>query len=453
MTAWKWLGIATVVPLICLASLSPVVSPAWASPTTGEIEQLKSFVEQNPNSVREQYKLGALYFLSKRFDEAIDVWSRILANAKALGLQTTSKVKVAKGLALANFKVQRVDKAYKYIRWVYRHTPDDPKVVKAYEVIKAAWDSAHPGGVGPTPIASPSPGADPKPIASVAPVKPVVTREQAKKAFQDGEQLYTEGCIAIEQVNPDADKKFSQVIDLMQTAVDGDYNTAKARFCLGSAYLFRNKDESDDLPKAKTNLEESLKLDLDKKTLFNLAQVYGLLDDKDKEIENYEKALDLDQKWAECHFRLALAYDKSKRQDAARKTFEHAKAAIREKSEYKKKFQEVLKNSDVAKQIASIVSEIIEKSENDQLTDAETEKYAQKFQQMLGEKNLTTNDLKDPKKREELMNNPDVRGLMSGENADKFKKMLNSENGKKIQDRFLKKMDGQNGGDSGSSGN
>jgi len=444
MNAWKWLGVATLV----LATLSP----AAATPTAGEIDSLKSFVEQNPNSVREQYKLGALYFLSKRFDEAIDVWSRILAN-KSLGLAIPSKVKVAKGLALANFKVQRVDKAYKYIRWVYRHTPDDPKVLKAYTVIKAAFDREHGKVDTTTPISTPAATAIPTvPVLAIKEQKPKPTRDQAKKAFQEGEQAYTEGCIAIEQVNPDYEKKFTYVIEQMQIAVDGDYNAAKAHFCLGSAYLFRNKEDTDDLKKAKENLEESLKLDLDKKTLFNLAQVYGLLDEKDKEIEYYEKALDLDQKWAECHFRLALAYDKSKRPDAARKTFEHAKAAIREKSEYKKKFQEVLKNSDVAKQIASIVSEIIEKSENDQLTDAETEKYAQKFQQMLGEKNLTTNDLKDKNKLNELMNSDQGKALLGGQDAEKIKKMLNSPGAQKVQERIMKKLN-DSGGEQQGSGN
>lgn len=435
MKAWKWIGIATVVPLLTAGAMSPVA----ASPTTGEIEQLKSFVEQNPNSAREQYKLGALYFLSKRFDESIDVWSRILAN-KSLGLTIPSKSKVAKGLALANFKVSRVDKAFKYIRWVYRHNPDDPKVQRAYTVIKKSYDAQYGGPRTPTVTPSVPPVLA---SASVAPPKPKPTREQSKKGFTEGEQLYQEGRIAIEQVNPDYEKKFSGVIGHMQVAVDGDYNMAKATFYLGSAYLYRNKEDTEDLKLAKDLLEQSLKLDVDKNTLFNLAQVYGLLDDKDKEIENYEKALDLDQKWAECHFRLALAYDKSKRTDAARKTFEHAKAAIREKSEYKKKFQEVLKNSDVAKQIASIVSEIIEKSENDQLTDAETEKYAQKFQQMLGEKNLTPADLKDKGKLKELMNDPDAKGLISGDNADKLKKFLKSEGGKKIADKIKSQIGDQ----------
>lgn len=441
----KWIGVATLVPLLTLAAVHPVA----ASPTTGEIEQLKSFVEQNPNSLREQYKLGALYFLSKRFDEAIDIWSKILAN-KSLGLKADSKVKIAKGLALAHFKIQKVDKAFKYIRWVYRHNPDDPKVSKAYTVIKKAYDDQY--GQNKIPVQAvlavtdkPPADAPPSPASAAPPPKPKPSRDVAKKNFIEGEQLYQEGRIAIEQVNPDYEKKFGQVIEHMQVAVDGEYNLARAQFYLGSAYLFRNKEDSDDLKLGKEHLEESLKADTDKWTLFNLAQVYGLLDDKDKEIENYEKALDLDQKWAECHFRLALAYDKSKRQDAARKTFEHAKAAIREKSEYKKKFQEVLKNSDVAKQIASIVSEIIEKSENDQLTDAETEKYAQKFQQMLGEKNLTTNDLKDKGKLKDLMNSDDAKKMMSGEDGEKFKKFLSSGAGKKLQERVLNKVKEQQG--------
>lgn len=448
MNRWKWIGLATLIPMLCIVGMGPV----YASVTTGEIEQLKTYLESNPTAVREAYKLGALYFLSKRFDEAIDVWSRILAN-KSLGLAIPSKVKVAKGLALANFKVARYDKAYKFIRWVYKNSPDDPKVKKAYDVIKRAYDNSLSGAVV-APPASPTPPPDSAgvvktpPSASAAPALPPVSREEAKKAFAEGEQAFQEGRIFMEQVNPEADKRFVEVIKQMEIAKRGDYNMPRALFFLGSAHLFKYDDNAEDLDKARSNLEESLKLDLDKTTLFNLAQVYGLKLEKDKEIEHYERALELDSKWAECHFRLALAYDKSARPDAARKTFEHAKAAIRERSEYKKKFQEVLKNSDVAKQIASIVSEIIEKSENDQLTDAETEKYAQKFQQMLGEKNLTTNDLKDKNKMKELLQSEDAKKYLGdkGISDDKLDKLMNSPGAKKLLDRGLKKIEEKNGG-------
>ena len=128
--------------------------------------------------------------------------------------------------------------------------------------------------------------------------------------------------------------------------------------------------------------------------------------------------------------------------------YENAKAAIREKSDYKKKFQEVLKNSDVAKSIAGIVSEIIEKSENDQLTDAETEKYAKRFQDMLGEKNLGPDTLKDKDKMRELLNSDKAKDFLNGEQGEKIKRMLDTPGGKKTMERILKKAgQGSEGGE------
>jgi Ca-activated chloride channel family protein len=88
---------------------------------------------------------------------------------------------------------------------------------------------------------------------------------------------------------------------------------------------------------------------------------------------------------AEYHFQLALAWDRSGRPDAARKAFKHVREAVRLDPAYKRRFQESFKESEVYRRIQSIPSEIIEKSENDQLTDAETQKYAEKFRQMLGQ--------------------------------------------------------------------
>jgi tetratricopeptide (TPR) repeat protein len=411
------------------AMLAQTASPARASTSTGEIEKLQRITMENPGRIKDLYKLGVLYFLNRRFDDAIEAWTRILANRTA-GLSTSSKVKVAKNLALANYKLTRLPQAFKYIKWAFRHQPEDPKISRAYDVIRKAyeaWIKAPPPDRRGTDIKTPpspaSPSAPPPPDAATA-----------KKAFEKGEQSFKEGEIAVDAGTPDSDyeKKFTQSIREMQVAVNGKHNLPKALYFLGSAHMLRQADETDDLQKAKEYLERSLKEDTDIKTLYNLGRLYGLLDDKEKEIKHYEAALEMNPKWADCHFRLALAYDKSKRPDAARKTFEHAKAAIREKSDYKKKFQEVLKNSDVAKQIAGIVSEIIEKSENDQLTDDETEKYAQRFQQMLGERRIDPADLRDRGKMQELLNRDDVKGI-AGNNADKIKDLLNNP---KIQERL-----------------
>jgi tetratricopeptide (TPR) repeat protein len=330
---------------------------------------------------------------------------------------------------------------------VYRQLPEDPKVKRAYDIIKKAYDALSKGGGlsggGNPPVAF----FKTKPV--VKPKQPTVSKAQATKAFDAGQQFYTEGKIALEQAQTNYEEKFTQAIKEMDTAVQGEYNLPKAYYFLGSAHLYRGDDGSDYVHKAQEFLEKSLKLDTDANTFFDLAQVYGLMGNQDKEIEYYEKALELKSRWAECHFRLALAYDKSQRPDAPRKTFENAKAAIREKAEYKKKFQEVLKNSDVAKKIAGIVSEIIEKSENDQLTDAETEKYAKKFQDMLGEKNITAETLKDKDKVRELLNSDRARDIIPGDQIDRIKRGLDDP---KQQNRYHKTLNRFLGGKGGAGG-
>jgi tetratricopeptide (TPR) repeat protein len=431
-----------------LVASTVVAASAVNAPSPGEIEQLQIYVQQNPDAVKETYKLGALYFLSKRFEEASDTWRKILAN-RNVPLSGSAKVKVAKGMALANYKLGKIPLSYKYIKYVYRQLPEDTKVKRAYDIIKRAYDALFlkPGSTQEIITVI-------KPVATPVP-KPKVSKIVASRAFESGQQYYTEGKIALEQAQTNYEDKFSQAIKEMETAVMGDYNPPKAYYFLGSAHLYRGDDRSDYVHKAQEYLEKSLKLDTDANTYFDLAQVYGLLGDQNKEIEYYEKALELKSRWAECHFRLALAYDKSQRPDAPRKTFENAKAAIREKAEYKKKFQEVLKNSDVAKKIAGIVSEIIEKSENDQLTDAETEKYAKKFQDMLGEKNITAETLKDKDKVRELLNSDRARDIIPGDQIDRIKRGLDDPKQQnryqKTLNRFLGKA-GQGGGGGGEAG-
>jgi len=432
---------------------SAVVAASTVVPTPGEIEQLQTYVQQNPDAVKETYKLGALYFLTKRFEEACDTWRKILSN-RNVPLSGSAKVKVAKGMALANYKLGKVKHAYNYIKYVHNQLPEDAKVKRAYDIIKRAFDAL----TLKTPVNTP-----PTPPVGAMQVHPIVkkltvSKATATKAFDQGQQYYTEGKIALEQAQTNYEDKFSQAIKEMDIAVQGEYNLPKAYYFLGSAHLYRGDDGSDYVRKAQEFLEKSLKLDADANTYFDLAQVYGLMGSQDKEIEYYEKALELKSRWAECHFRLALAYDKSARPDAPRKTFENAKAAIREKAEYKKKFQEVLKNSDVAKKIAGIVSEIIEKSENDQLTDAETEKYAKKFQDMLGEKNITAETLKDKDKVRELLNSDRARDIIPGDQIDRIKRGLDDPKQQnkyqKTLNRFLGKAGGAGGagGDAGGGG-
>jgi thioredoxin-like negative regulator of GroEL len=92
-----------------------VVAASTVAPSPGEIEQLQIYVQQNPDAVKETYKLGALYFLTKRFEEASDTWRKILSN-RNVPLSGSAKVKVAKGMALANYKLGKIPLSYKYIK-------------------------------------------------------------------------------------------------------------------------------------------------------------------------------------------------------------------------------------------------------------------------------------------------------------------------------------------------
>ncbi|MBI4862035.1 MAG: protein kinase [Candidatus Riflebacteria bacterium] len=235
--------------------------------------------------------------------------------------------------------------------------------------------------------------------ATVTPAPPVPADPTVARA----KALVDEGIRALERADPSFERKLTDAIAFIEKALAAGSQGALIFRLHGRARLYRDRDESDDRSVARASLERSLKLEESAETLFLLGQVHGLEERRDLEIEFYERSLRLEPNRADIHFRLAMAYDRSRRPDAPRKTFEHAKAAIRLDHAYKARFQEVLKNSDVAKQIARIVAEIIQQSENDTLTDEETRRYAEKFQEMLGDKSITPGQLKDKRKLEELL--------------------------------------------------
>lgn len=416
---------------------------AMVAPSPAELEAAKSAAAANPSDAKAHYKLGILYFASKDFANAVATWHGLLRNRQS-GLALASKLKLMKAMAIASLKMGDLKAALRYISIVHARSPGDPKVDKAYTVIKAKYDEVFgtPVPVAPAPVTATPAG--PAPVASVAPPKPKPTAKEAQKAFEDGEQSYEQGKIEMDTGNETYVQQFSSAINRFDIAVAGSHRVPKALFYIGAARMYRNDDAQKDLEKALTALTESQKQEPDPNTMFELGKLYDMMGDREKEIECLEKALEGNPNWAECHFLLALAYDKSSRKDAPRKTFEHAKNAIRLKEEYKQRFQEVLKNSEVAKQIAGIVSEIIEKTENDELTDEETEKYARKFFDMLGDKNVNADTFKDKNKFRELMQSDKARDFLNNtEQGQKINKMLNSSNGQRLLEKVKKKVENQ----------
>lgn len=390
--------------------LVKVLVPVWMLAAAALPNQVES--------VRERYRQGVDHAMAKRWDEAIEAWHGILVN-KQIRLAMVAKVKLARSIAVAHHQAGRIDKAVLWIETAYKRAPDDPKVIRARAVILAA--KARQAAKPPPP-----------PPPTAAPIR-LPSAEDVKIAFTRGEEDFKEAAALVEAAadGPGIEKALGSAIERLGVAIQGDYRKAKALFYLGSAHFLRNDEEKKDLEAARKHLEASLALDRDTATLVNLGMTCGLQLDTEKQIEYLEEALANEPNSGETHFRVAMAYDKSGRKDAARKTFEHAKAAIRISSEYKKKFQGALKNSVVAAQIAAMVDEIIKESEAETLTDERTAKWAEKIQELLG----------PDTKIEDIRAKIQKQGLKGFMASPEGKKLAASEEGKQVlqavQDRKL----------------
>ena len=333
-----------------------------------------------PEAVKLKYRQGAQAFSEGRFAEAVEAWHQIFTDRQN-GLPVASRVKLARMIAIGHFKQGNLGDAHNWIERAYKRMPEDLRIKNARAVINAAWDELQRTVLHPSPPASPSPSPPATPGEAPPP-----TAAEARRAFDAGEQLHREGVALIDTASDasEPDAKFSAAIPKLEVAIRGAYRKERALFLCGSSHLLRNAD-AEDLKAARAQFEEAMKLGgEDRETLVKLSQTCSLQDDIPGAIANLEKALAMDKDCAECHFLLALAYDKSGRDDAPRKTFEHAKAAIGLKSSYKARFQNVLRNSVVAKMIADLVIKIVNDSEGDVLDDKKIDDYAKKFQDMMG---------------------------------------------------------------------
>jgi len=435
--------------LIAVLLTQSFVCSAAALSVADQIPQWERYVQAHPTEVRAKFKLGSLYFFNKQFNEAVEEWRSVLFKP-SIRLNTKSQVKLARVISIAYFKLGNLSSSWKYIRWAYKQNPKDPAVRKvAVSVKRAILASQRKSPVATSRSATDAASGDtgggvqgdaPTPPVASPVGPPVPTEAEAKAAYDHGKELFDEGRLLLGQDDVQYEKSLLSAIEQFKIAIRAKYKEPRTQYYIGSAYLFLASDEY--MSKAQEHLELSLNLEKDDETHFHLGKVYGLTAQKDKEIAMYEEAVLLNPDNAEYHFNLALAYDKSPREDALRKTFEHAKAAIRLKSEYKRRFQEVLKNSEVARKIAGIVRDIIEKTENDELTDEETEKYAKKIQDMLGEKidPAEFNNGGGRDKIKDLVNNNDKAKEFLESQGTSVDEMLDDPKNKKMRDKLQRRL-------------
>ena len=375
--------------LVTVALLIALTQPARAlAVDSAEVTALRDTVRANPQAIKEAYRLGILLARDGRYDEAIAAWRQLLKdNGATLGFN--AQLRLTYAIGATHYKAGRFKRAVAVLKRCREMAPKSAKIAQTLATAETALKEAtQDDGLtppSPTPSPTPSPGPSPGPVGSPSPVaspSPKPCPDGGKAAFQEGDAALTQALTLIEQAQDD-ELVLGTAIKSLEAARACGYRPERTAYLLGMALVRRA--EPGDAARAVTLLEESRKKDDDAKTAMELGVAYGLAGNSDKEIEAHEHAITLMPDWAEAHFKAAIAYDKSGRQDAPRKTFEHAKAAIRTDPKYKTKFQSMLKNSAVAAQIADLVKTIIDKSENGDLNDADVDGYAKQFEKMLGD--------------------------------------------------------------------
>jgi tetratricopeptide (TPR) repeat protein len=347
-----------------------------------EVAALRGLVDQNPHAIKEAFKLGLLLAKDRRYDESILTWRALLRNNP--GLPERARVRVYYVIGMAFHRSGRSKRAEPILMRCLEMAPGTPKIVAALEEVRRALQAGPSGGsTGPGTggVSTGSTGATTATTISGSPAPPPPCPDGGKKAFIDGEAGFRQVLVLIDQAQ-DYDKPLSETIASLRTAHRCGHRPSRTRYLLGSALLRR--DDKGDPEEAAGLLEASVKLDEDANTYLELGAARGLMNDTNAEIAALEKSIAILPDFAEAHFRLSFAYDKSKRPDAARHTFEHAKLAIRLNPRDTERFPHGLKHSEVARMIAGVVTDIVRRSEEGDLTDEDIDKFAKEFERMLG---------------------------------------------------------------------
>ena len=178
-----------------------------------------------------------------------------------------------------------------------------------------------------------------------------------------------------------------------------------------------------------------------------IGTIYDRLKDYDKAKANYEKALRINPKLAAAANNLAWLYaDKGENMDTALTLAQTAREQMPQDPNVADTLGWVYYKRNTYLKAISYLKEAAEKSPNNPIVQYHLGMaYHKNGDKEAAKKNLTTGDLKDKNKMKELMDSPEGKSILSGENAEKFKKMLSSPGAKKVQERILKKLDENHG--------
>lgn len=267
-------------------------------------------------------------FRSGKNLEAGKLWEGLLTDGDN-GLSLANRLEMGRRAAIAYTKGERRDRALKIAQWCRKKAPDDPAFAKLEKAIAKGGGEAGGGAGG---------GA---------------SESDLKQLFNKGKSAYERAEIEKMQGSALAAEAWTEAIEIFEKLVPGKLRPSDVRFFLGSAYFNRGKEG--DSAKAVAHLEESIKLDeQDPRAYLDLGEIFGLKGDKQKEQALYEKALASNPSCEECHYRVALIYDKTGDAAMADKIFAHAKEAIDINPEYKPPLVVMIENKEASEKIIAI---------------------------------------------------------------------------------------------------
>lgn len=346
--------------LLFLVLASCFVSPS-PSRATMSFTKLRQYVKENPNNLKAVYALGKQYEKRRSPETAIRLWKYIIKRKqRAWGVYNR--------IGRAYFRLAKYEEAKVYFDQVLQGNPENGYARKALAVIhrklglefkeEAAGDSSGSGHA--------------------------VDKERGEADFNEGLSMYYSA-------------EYEKALAKFASALKNEVREPECHYYLGECKL----KDADDIDGAIQSYEKCLSMRADDpKSFMGLAFAYGLKGEVTRQIEYFEKVLAQDSNSGEAHFQLALAYDKV---DNSRKTFEHAQKAIKLDPGYKKKLQPLIKNSNVARKIGKIITDVLEDTEDSQLTDEQIERYAAQIGKILGEDNLRA-DLTSDEGKQKIRN-------------------------------------------------
>lgn len=407
-------------PMLRALVLSLVLFPVLAPPSAAvdSSSELLTEVKKNPKNIKAWWQLGITYWKTKRYEDAARAWNQV-------GKLKPGMAKVQFMIGYACFKSEQLKPAARYWRQTLACERTHEKARKGLQMLARKGvitsdeigpmpgypprEAPPPAGVLASRTAPLGPGGDTKPEpasqGTATPPKPASTPASATTTSDTlaaivvaadkakADEAFTQGKDALKYGQPD-----EAILRFKEAYKFGRKRDDELDFNLGKAYLEAEKPDQ-----ALFHLKKQVEVDdQDQSVYLAIGKAHSLKSETDKEIEAYQKALDLDPEYGDAHFMLALAYDKVKNHP---KTFEHAQRAIRIDPYFKEKLKPRIKDSNVAKKIGGIVTQVLEDSKYERLTDEKIEEYAEEIGRILGEENLNT---------EEFMGDTDTKGKVKG---------------------------------------